>query len=71
MSAKMVVLILTIMMPQDVPDIQHSMHMESISSCMEGAKDFLSHDLSEELRAKGAIGLSANCAYKEMPSEQP
>lgn len=71
MSAKMVVLILTIMMPQDVPDIRHVMHMESLSSCFEGAKDFLSHDLSEELRDKGAIGLSANCAYQEMPSDKP
>ena len=70
MSAKMVVLILTILMPQDIPDIQHVMHMESLDSCFDGAKDFLSHDLSEELRAKGAIGLSANCAYKEMPSDK-
>ena len=70
MSAKMVVLILSILMPRDVPDIRHVMEMHDLDSCWEGAKDFMSHDMSEELRVKGALGLSASCAYQEMPSDK-
>lgn len=68
MSAKMIVLILTVLMPRDVPDIRHVMKMDSMESCWDGAKDFLAHDMTEELREKGALGLGAMCAYQEMPS---
>lgn len=67
---KVFVLIVSIMMPQGVPDVQHAFKMESPSACWEGAKDFLSHDLSDEMRSKGALGLSAACAYQELPSQK-
>ncbi len=63
MTATMIVLVLF--------DIQHVVHMKTMEACFDGAKDFLSHDMSDALREKGAIGLSAACAYKEMPSERP
>jgi hypothetical protein len=67
---KIIVLIVSIMMPRDVPDVRHVQQMESFETCWEGAKDFLAHDLSDEMRTRGAIGMSAACAYQELPSQK-
>lgn len=67
-TAKAVVLIMSVVMPQDVPDINHVARMKSFDACWEAAKDFAEHDLSDALREKGALGLKATCGYQELES---
>ena len=71
MSAKMIVLVLSILMPGETPDIRHMMKMQSMEACWDGAKDYMAHDMTDELRTHGAIGMSVTCAYQEMPSTNP
>lgn len=70
MTGKIIVLIVSIVMPRDVPDIQHVTKMESFEACWDGAKAFLAHDLTDVMREKGAVGLSAACAYQDLPSQK-
>lgn len=67
-AAKVVFLIITVMMPGEQPDINHAMKMKSFDACWAAAKDFTEHDLTEELRSHGAVGMKATCGYQEMPS---
>lgn len=69
-TSKMIVLVVSIIMPQDIPDIDHVYHVTSFEECWKNAKEFTERDLSDELREHGAVGLKATCAYKEMPSER-
>ncbi len=67
---KIIVLIVAIVMPPQVPDIQHVQKMDSFDACWAGAKAYLDHDLTDQMRARGAIGLSASCAYQAPPSQK-
>ena len=67
--SKVFVLVVAIVMPADLPDIQHAQRMESIDACWDGARDYLAHDLTEEMRKRGAVGLSATCLAQERPSQ--
>lgn len=66
---KIVVLIASILMPQDIPDIDHIQKMDSLEDCWAASKDFMSHELTEDMRAKGALGLRAGCAFQYKPSK--
>lgn len=68
-TSKTIFLVMSIMMPRDVPDIDHAMRMDSFDSCWSAAKEFVEKDMSEELRSHGALGLKATCGYQEMPSD--
>jgi hypothetical protein len=68
-SAKVVMLILRVIMPGETPDVTHMQKMESVQACMEAAGEYLSHDLSEAMREKGALGLGATCAFHEQESQ--
>lgn len=67
-TAKTIVLVLSIMMPGEIPDIDHVMKSDSFDVCWAAAKSFTERDLTEDMRGHGAIGLKATCAYREMPS---
>lgn len=67
---KIIVLVVSIIMPQGVPDIQHVRKVDSFESYWDSAKDYLAHDVTDEMRAKGAVGLSAACAYQDLPSQK-
>jgi hypothetical protein len=54
---KIIVLIASILMPRDVPDVDHVQKMASFEECWAAAQDFMSHELTESMREKGAIGL--------------
>lgn len=68
-SAKAIVLIVSIVMPADQPDINHVRREPSFDACWAAARAFTERDLSDGLRASGAVGLKATCGYQEMPSE--
>jgi len=67
---KEVVLIVTVLMPQSVPDIKHAQPMPNLEECWKGASEFVNHDLSNEMRAKGARGFGATCVAIEKPSTE-
>lgn len=67
---KVIVLVVSIVMPANMPDIQHVQRMESFDACWTGAKAYMEHDLSDEMRARGAVGLSAACGFQELPSQR-
>lgn len=67
---KVIVLIMSIVMPPNVPDVTHIQKMDNFESCWDGAKDYMTHELSEEMRSHGAIGLSAACSFLERPSQR-
>lgn len=67
-TSKAIVLVMSIMMPQDVPDVNHVMRMKSFDECWAAAKAFTERDLTETMRAGGAVGLKATCGYQELPS---
>ena len=69
-SAKAIVLIVSIVMPGDAPDINHMAKMKSFDDCWSDAREFVERDLTEDMRQHGALGLKATCGYYEMPSEQ-
>jgi hypothetical protein len=69
-TSKTIVLILSIVMPQDVPDVTHIMRMQSFDKCWSAAKEFTERDLSDAVRDSGAVGLKATCGYQEMPSSE-
>lgn len=68
MSVKIVALIVSIIMPQAQPDVDHVTIMKDLTSCWVAAKEFTDHDLSDAMRERGAIGLKATCAFREAPS---
>lgn len=67
---KVVVLIMSIIMPQGVPDVQHAAKMDSAEECWDNAKKFAERPLSDDMKAHGAIGLSAGCLFVEKSKEQ-
>ena len=69
-SAKTVVLIVSIVMPADVPDVSHVEQMKSLDACWVAAREYVEHGLAESTRERGAIGLKAGCAYQESNSEE-
>ena len=69
-SSKIIVLVLSIVMPQEVPDINHIERMKSFDDCWKAAREFTERDLSEDMRAKGAMGYRAACGYFDRPSER-
>ena len=66
---KIIVLMVAIMMPGRTPDISHQEKMETIDACWDAAREYTSHELSDEMRKRGAIGLSAGCAAIEDESQ--
>lgn len=68
-SAKVVLLIVSIIMPQEQPDVNHVAKMKSFDDCWAAAKEFTERDLTEDLRQKGALGFKATCGYMEKPSD--
>lgn len=68
-SAKIIVLMVSIVMPGDQPDVNHIERMKDFASCWDAAKSFTERDLTEDMRNKGALGFKASCAYLEKPSQ--
>jgi hypothetical protein len=66
---KIIVLIVSIMMPGQQPDINHAQQMRDAASCWDAAKEFTERDMTDEIRSHGAIGYKAACMYIEKPSE--
>ncbi len=67
-TPKAVMLLLSVMMPGEQPDISHHERMKSLDECWTAAKEFTEKGVPDSLRAQGAVGLRAGCAYVEMPS---
>jgi len=67
-SAKIIALVVSIVMPGDQPDVTHMERQPSFDECWAAAKAFTERDLSDTLRKQGALGLKATCGYYEMPS---
>lgn len=67
-TAKAVVLVVSIIMPGDVPDVNHVTRMHSFDECWASAREFTERDLTDAMRGGGAVGLKATCGYQEMPS---
>ena len=65
---KEVLLIVSILMPGQKPDIQHQVTGLTMEECFEQAKDFIGHELTDAMREHGAIGYSATCMWREKPS---
>lgn len=66
---KQVVLNITIVTPQGMPDIQRSMPVADLKACWASAADFAGQDL-EQVKAKfpNAMGVAAGCGVLEKPS---
>lgn len=69
-TSKTIVLVLSIMMPRDIPDVDHVQKMTSFEECWSAAKEFTERDLTEDMRSHGVLGLKATCAYQEKPSDE-
>lgn len=67
-TSKSILLVLSIMMPREAPDVDHVVKVGSFDECWAAAREFTERDLTDVLRDQGAIGLKATCAYREMPS---
>jgi len=67
-TSKAIYLVVSIMMPRDQPDIDHMAKVDSFEHCWKAAREFTEKDLTDDLRAHGALGLKATCGYQEMPS---
>jgi hypothetical protein len=59
MNPAVITLVLTIMMPPNVADIQLKLQESSIETCLSDSKEFLDHGVPEA--AKDAIGVAALC----------
>lgn len=70
MSIKAIALIVSVIMPADQPDINHVERAKDFPSCWAAAKEFAERDLSDALRARGALGLKATCGFMERPGEE-
>ena len=68
---KAIALIVSVIMPADQPDINHVERVKDFAVCWQMAKDFAERDLSEALRARGALGLKATCGFMERPGDGP
>lgn len=68
-SAKIIVLIVSIVMPGQQPDMNKIYPLKSFDECWMAAKDFTERDLTDDMRSHGAIGLKAACGYLEKPSD--
>ena len=66
---KIIVLIVSIVMPGQQPDINHAERMRDAASCWDAAKAFTERDLTDDMRAHGAIGYKAACMSIEKPSD--
>jgi len=69
-TSKILILIVSIVMPQEQPDINKTYPVKTCDYCWKAAKSFTERDLTDDMRAKGAIGLRAACMYVEKPSEE-
>lgn len=67
-TAKAIALIVSVIMPADQPDINHVERAKDFPSCWAAAKEFAERDLSDALRARGALGLKATCGFMERPA---
>jgi hypothetical protein len=52
------VLVITIVMPRDVPDVRHTIEEKSIDECWADAKEFVSHGTP---KIEHALGVMAAC----------
>jgi hypothetical protein len=62
-----VFLILTIVMPADVPDKRMQVKQPDIETCWSEAKRFVEHGAPKSV--KGAQGVMAGCAVKELDAD--
>ena len=67
---KEVLLIVSILMPGQKPDIKHQVTGLTMEECFEQAKDFIGHELTDAMREHGAIGYGATCMGREQPSTE-
>lgn len=70
MIDKVVVLMMAIIMPQGVPDVEHASRMDSAEECWTAAKKFAERDLSDAMKEHGAVGISAGCIFVEKSHDQ-
>lgn len=66
---RQVILNITIVTPQGMPDVQRSMPVASLSACWASAAEFAAQDI-EQVKAKfpQALGVAAGCGVLEKPS---
>lgn len=62
-----VILVLTIIMPGQQPDVHKKLSMPNIEECFAQAKDWDERGLTAEMKAKGGIAVAAGCLVKEQP----
>jgi hypothetical protein len=67
---KVIVLMMSIVMPQGVPDVEHASRMDSTEECWKEAKEFTERGLTDGMKAHGAIGLAAGCMYVSKSKDQ-
>ena len=63
-----IMLIVTIIMPGDRPDIRHHETRSTMDACWADAKAYMDRPMSAEVRHLGALGLGASCAFVEKPA---
>ena len=63
-------LIVIIVMPDNKPDIKHNVEGLTVTECIDRSKEWLQRELSEDMRAHGAIGYGATCMWREKPSQK-
>ena len=65
---KEVLLVVTIIMPGNAPDVRYPITVMTMAECWDQAKEFAGRELTEEMRDHGVIGYGASCMWREKPS---
>lgn len=55
------ILVITYVMPRDVPDVRHQEERASLEECWGDAKDFVAHGVPKALGDAGALAVMGAC----------
>ena len=66
---KVIVLIMSIVMPPHVQDIDRAKPVATADECWTQARKWTEHDMTDDLKAMGAIGFKASCAMFDAPDK--
>ena len=65
MSGQTIMLVLTIIMPQDVPDKTHKLEVPTIEECWTQAHEFVERRAEILAHTHDAVGVAVACAVME------
>ena len=63
-----ILLIITLVMPGQTPDLKHVIHEKDLAECWVDAKEFVEAGLTDAERATGAVAVMAGCLSR--PAEE-